>query len=129
MGDYVNKLFGIIQSDNSPDDNKVRATLTFGEIGQNKDLSKMAGLLETISRLFQHQNDQVRQAAAISLGIISIGNTNFFLEKVFKLIEQSQDQQKYMFLSTVREIISIKPECLKQYLNILMPLYLAQSNS
>jgi predicted ATPase with chaperone activity len=87
MGDYVNKLFGIIQSDNSPDDNKVRATLTFGEIGQNKDLSKMPGVLETISRLFQHSNDQVRQAAAISLGIISIGNTNFFLEKVFKLIE------------------------------------------
>jgi hypothetical protein len=71
----------------------------------------------------------VRQAAAISLGIISIGNTNFFLQKVFKLIEQSQDQQKYMFLSTVKEIIFIKPECLSQYLNVLMPLYLAQSNS
>ena len=45
------------------------------------------------------------------------------------MIEQSQDQQKYMFLSTVKEIIFIKPECLNQYLNVLMPLYLAQSNS
>ena len=34
-----------------------------------------------------------------------------------------------MFLSTVKEIILIKPECLSQYLNVLMPLYLAQSNS
>ena len=50
MGEYVNKLFGIIQSDNAPDDDKVRATLTFGEIGQNKDLSKMNGVLEVISK-------------------------------------------------------------------------------
>lgn len=34
-----------------------------------------------------------------------------------------------MFLSTVKEIIFVKPECLSQYLNVLMPLYLGQSNS
>jgi hypothetical protein len=33
MQEYVSKLFGVIQSDNSPDDDKVKATLTFGEIG------------------------------------------------------------------------------------------------
>jgi HEAT repeat protein len=127
MQEYVQKLYTIIQSGNSNEEDKVKATLTFGEIGQNKDLSKMPDVLEVISKLFQHNNDQVRQAAAISLGILSIGNTNFFLQKVFKLIENSQDQQKYMFLSTVKEIIFIKPECLSQYLNVLMPLYLAQS--
>lgn len=52
MGEYVGKLFTVIQSDNSSDDDKVKATLTFGEIGQNKDLSQMNGVLETISRLF-----------------------------------------------------------------------------
>jgi hypothetical protein len=34
-----------------------------------------------------------------------------------------------MFLSTIREIIINKPECLKNYINILMPLYLQQSCS
>ena len=34
-----------------------------------------------------------------------------------------------MFLSTLREIIINKPECLKNYINTLMPLYFAQSNS
>jgi hypothetical protein len=34
-----------------------------------------------------------------------------------------------MFLSTLREIIINKPECLKNYINILMPLYISQSNS
>ena len=33
-----------------------------------------------------------------------------------------------MFLSTVREIIVINPKCLTQYIQNLMPLYLAQSN-
>ena len=32
-----------------------------------------------------------------------------------------------MFLSTLREIIINKPECLKPYINALMPLYLQQS--
>ena len=59
MNEYVQRLFTTIQSDNSQDEDKVRATLTFGEIGQNKDLSKM-NVLETISKLFHHQNDQVR---------------------------------------------------------------------
>ena len=33
MTEYVQKLFGIIQSENSSDDDKVKAVLTFGEIG------------------------------------------------------------------------------------------------
>ena len=34
-----------------------------------------------------------------------------------------------MFLSTLREIITNKPECLKNYVGALMPLYLATSTS
>jgi len=30
-----------------------------------------------------------------------------------------------MFLSTIREIITNKPECLKKYIGILMDLYMA----
>jgi cullin-associated NEDD8-dissociated protein 1 len=34
-----------------------------------------------------------------------------------------------MYLSTIREIIFNKPECLGPYINVLLPLYLAQSKS
>jgi len=34
-----------------------------------------------------------------------------------------------MYLSTIREIIFIKPECLRNYLEILMPLYISQANN
>ena len=51
------------------------------------------------------------------------------MDQVFKLIESSQSQFKYMFLSTIREIIMNKPECLKTYIGSLMTLYLHQSKS
>jgi hypothetical protein len=45
------------------------------------------------------------------------------------MIENSAPHDKYMFLSTLREIIMNKPECLKNYIQNLMPLYLFQSSS
>jgi hypothetical protein len=45
------------------------------------------------------------------------------------MIDKSPMAEKYMFLSTVREIIVINSECLTPYLQTLMPLYLAQSKS
>ena len=82
-----------------------------------------------IQSLFQNPNDQIRSAAAIALGGISIGNTSFFLDKVFTLISTSASQEKYMFLSTIKEIIVNKPECLKAYIKTLMELYYNQSNN
>jgi hypothetical protein len=49
---YVQQLFGNIQNDASSDDDKVKAALTFGEVGSKKDMSQMNGLMQTISRLF-----------------------------------------------------------------------------
>ena len=126
---YIQKLFSIISHPSTSDEQRVTATLCIGEIGIFKDLSGMKDIIATIQSLFQNQNDQVRSAAAIALGGISIGNTEYFLDKVFRLIESSSTQQKYMFLSTIKEIIVNKPECLKNYITTLMTLYLAQSNS
>jgi len=45
------------------------------------------------------------------------------------MISNSSPQQKYMFLSTMREIINNKPECLEPYLNDILPLYVEQAKS
>lgn len=89
LGDYIGKLFQVVQSKTVSADDKVKATLCLGEIGIFKDLSQIKDVIVTISSLFEDANDQVRQAAAISLGSVSIGNTGFFLDQVFKLIESS----------------------------------------
>ena len=79
--------------------------------------------------MFGHARDQVRQAAAICLGSISIGNTDFFLKAVFGYIESADEAEKFMYMSTIREIITIKPECLAGYIPVLLPLYIQQSAS
>jgi HEAT repeat protein len=86
-------------------------------------------IIQIISNNFSSQDDQIRQAAAIALGSISIGNTSYFLEIVFNMIKNAGAHDKYMFLSTLREIIMNKPECLKNYIPNLLPLYLSQSSS
>jgi hypothetical protein len=42
---YVQQLFGKIQNDASSDDDKVKAALTFAQIGSKKDMSQMNGLM------------------------------------------------------------------------------------
>lgn len=64
------------------------------------------------AELFNREQKNIKDAAAISLGTISIGNPSFFLGKVFQMIDNSDATQKYMFLSTIREIITNKPESL-----------------
>lgn len=86
---YINNIFKIL-SNPSDQDQLVRTTLCLGEIGVFVDLSKMQGIIQILSSLFEHADDQVRQASAISLGGISIGNTEYFIPQVFELINKSQ---------------------------------------
>ena len=69
----------------------------------------------------------MRIAASICLGNVAIGNPNFFLSKVFSLVEQSKDAQKYLFLNTIREIIIHDSKCLESYLGKLIELLMSHS--
>mmetsp|Transcript_14247 Transcript_14247/g.24237 ORF Transcript_14247/g.24237 Transcript_14247/m.24237 type:complete len:165 (-) Transcript_14247:897-1391(-) len=127
---YLSSIYQImLQSQEGKEEEIVKAVLVLGEIGTFKDLSGLNSIIANMSNLFKSESDQIRQAAAICLGSLCIGNNQFFLQRVFELIEKSEPQQKYMFLSTLREIIVSKPECLANYYGILIPLYLQQSCS
>lgn len=76
---------------------------------------------------FGSQNEQVRQAASISLGKITIGNPKFFLDKVFQLVTKSEAKQKYLFLNTLREIILNDSNCLKDYIKPMIELFMQQA--
>lgn len=95
-----------------------------GEIGALMDLSAVPNVVGSIHQLFKNENPKIRLAAAISLGDITIGNTQFFLGKVFAQIESAtQFQEKQMFLQTLKEIIFNNPACLQNQLPQLMGLY------
>lgn len=76
-----------------------------------------------IQDYFNNTNEQVRQAASISLGKITIGNPKFFLDKVFTLVTKSETKQKYLFLNTLREIILYDSACLKDYIKPMQELF------
>ena len=54
------------------------------------DLSKVQGILETISSLFRSEDEDVRTAGSISLGSMTVGNPDFFLKKVFDFVDKSE---------------------------------------
>jgi hypothetical protein len=58
------------------------------------DLSGVNKLIDQVSALFKSSNDDVRTAASIALGNISIGNPDFFLQRVFSLVDLSDSQDK-----------------------------------
>lgn len=67
-----------------------------------------------MTSLFKSPNDDVRTAASICLGNVSVGNPGY-LDKVFELVDKSKDDQKYLFLNTIREIIIHNAGCLEAY--------------
>jgi hypothetical protein len=58
-----------------------------GEFGKMQDLSGVQGLINSVSNLFKSNNEDVKTAGSICLGNISVGNADFFLEKVFALVD------------------------------------------
>ena len=76
--------------------------------------------------MFDHEQADVRLAASIALGNVTVGNPNAFLDQVFNLIN-SENTKKYLFLSTLREIIIENPKCLVMHLERVVDLFMAHS--
>lgn len=109
--------------------NQVKGALCLGEFGKRSDVSSVSGIIDIVSHLFQIQNEDVKTAGSICLGNMSAGNANFFLQKVFVLVDQSKQNEKYLFLNTIREIITHNPLCLRDYVKKLLPLLVEQSKN
>lgn len=83
--------------------------------------------MNEVAQLFRSGNEEVRTAGSISLGLLTVGNPDFFLQKVFDLLDKADKASKYLFLYTIRDIIVHSPHCLKNYLPRLLPLLMQHS--
>jgi hypothetical protein len=117
-----------LASDKVDTKKQIQGALCLGELGKLVDMSKTQ-VFQMLQDYFGSQNEQVRQAASISLGKITIGNPKFFLDKVFQLVTKSQAKQKYLFLNTLREIILNDSNCLKDYIQPMIELLMQQSTN
>jgi len=119
--------FWTMSAPQSKPNHQIVGALCLGEYGKIVDLSKEAKIIQTVQGLFQSSEDNVRIAASICLGNVAIGNPDFFLDKVFNLVDQSKDAQKYLFLNTIREIIIHDCNCLQMYIGQLSDLLMKHS--
>jgi hypothetical protein len=67
--------------------NPITGALCLGEIGRTVDLSGINKIVDSISSLFNATNEDVKTAGSICLGNVAIGNPEFFLKNVFKLLD------------------------------------------
>ena len=63
------------------------------------------------------------------MGNVTIGKSDFFLSRVFELVQTSPEAQKYLFLNTIREIIIADSHCLQEYILDLTDLLVSHTTS
>jgi hypothetical protein len=81
--DFIAKVTG--QSNEA----QLKGALCLGEFGKLIDLSGVPHIIDIVSALFKAANEDVRTAGSICLGNISIGNPDYFLQRVFALVDKS----------------------------------------
>ncbi|CAD5120365.1 DgyrCDS8938 [Dimorphilus gyrociliatus] len=87
---------------------KLIVLLSLGELGRLIDLSGVKGVQDLILECFSiGHSDDIKTAAAYSLGSMCVGNLPKLLPGVIELIEK-QPKRQYLLLHSLKEIISFQ---------------------
>mmetsp|Transcript_77181 Transcript_77181/g.213364 ORF Transcript_77181/g.213364 Transcript_77181/m.213364 type:complete len:1277 (-) Transcript_77181:133-3963(-) len=86
--------------------------LALGETGKYTDLSATPGFCETLLRQLESAQDEIRLAAALSLGYATVGAMGTLLKVVIDNVQQAGSGAKgqktqYLLLTSLREVIAI----------------------
>ncbi|CAI5732825.1 unnamed protein product [Hyaloperonospora brassicae] len=83
---------------------KVLALYCLGEFGRNITLAGYTDVKEIILESFNDAGEEVKAAAAYSLGSICVGNMEEYLDIVMEKLEHGDNS--YLLLTSLREVIS-----------------------
>jgi len=86
--------------------------LALGETGKYVDLSATPSFCDTVLRQLESSQDEIRVAAALSLGLATVGAMGTFLKVVIDNVQQAGSSTKgqktqYLLLTSLREVIAI----------------------
>mmetsp|Transcript_8430 Transcript_8430/g.22915 ORF Transcript_8430/g.22915 Transcript_8430/m.22915 type:complete len:1277 (-) Transcript_8430:93-3923(-) len=86
--------------------------LALGETGKYTDLSQTPGFCETLLRQLEHDQDEIRLAAALALGYATVGAMGTLLKVVIDNVQQAGASAKgqkaqYLLLTSLREVVAI----------------------
>ena len=83
------------------------AILGLGEIGRSIDLGHRCLDLQTaLLDCFSSSSDDVKQAAAIAIGAVAVGNLNSMLKFILSEIRSQPTKRQYLLLHSLKEVIS-----------------------
>ncbi|OWZ20330.1 Cullin-associated NEDD8-dissociated protein [Phytophthora megakarya] len=84
--------------------NKVLALYCLGEFGRKIKLAGYTDVKETILKCFNNVGEEVKTAAAHSLGSICVGNMEEYLDTIMVKLELGENS--YLLLTSLREVIA-----------------------
>ncbi|ETI56808.1 hypothetical protein L916_00738 [Phytophthora nicotianae] len=84
--------------------NKVLALYCLGEFGRKIKLAGYTDVKELILKCFNNAGEEVKAAAAYSLGSICVGNMEEYLDTIMVKLELGENS--YLLLTSLREVIS-----------------------
>ncbi|KAG3100547.1 Cullin-associated NEDD8-dissociated protein 1 [Phytophthora idaei] len=84
--------------------NKVLALYCLGEFGRKIKLAGYTDVKELILKCFNNTGEEVKAAAAYSLGSICVGNMEEYLDTIMVKLELGENS--YLLLTSLREVIS-----------------------
>ena len=117
---YIDEYIGFIKA--GADQSKIlKGTIALGEIGKRTDLSGKVGITSTVATLLGAPTEDIKAAASVCLGNITVGNPQKFIPEILALMD-AQPKFKYLLMVSMKEIIVNHSERLGPYLDKIMPL-------
>ena len=92
----------------TPDASKIFCLNTIGEIGKRVDLSQNTTLPSLILSAFDSSNEEMKNAASLALGGITVSSIQSFLPFILnKLKNQQKSRNQYLLLKSLKEFIVV----------------------
>ena len=105
VDDLLNGFITAINDPNTPPSVKQLIILSLGEIGCKVRLDKnQQKLQEALINCIASNNNNIKQASAVAIGGIAVGNMDFMLPFILKEIESTKRQ--YLLLHSLKEVIT-----------------------
>ncbi|KAJ3341282.1 Cullin-associated NEDD8-dissociated protein 1 [Gonapodya sp. JEL0774] len=102
----VGTLVSRVEDASQPENVRLLALLTLGEVGRQIDLSQTnPNLHVTILGLFSHPSEETKSAAAFAAGNIAVGNLSKYVPILVDAIKQT-GKTKYLALVALKETIT-----------------------
>ncbi|KAJ1547675.1 Cullin-associated NEDD8-dissociated protein 1 [Nowakowskiella sp. JEL0078] len=102
----LNVFISHVESPTTTEKTKYLSLLIIGEIGRKMDLSlSHPNLHINLLNLFVSTSEEIKHAAAFSLGNITLGNLNYYMPIILSIIREG-GQKRYLVLIALKEIIT-----------------------